>query len=334
MSNGLKDYGVLKGNVADFKDTSSKNHFQIKIDTDGQRENMFRVAVNVRSSEADSPDLLYYLDQNFKHPLLDRIGNFKAGFNPLDKSLNSGSLDYIRNNLFPVSDMKIIPATLPGPENDLVDLLEFYIQKAKLEKADVYIYGQRWFPKEAHDQYFDDIPDQGVHDTHMNQGNPHPGQFDQDNGIWQDGGLLLNYPKTQQWVALFLRFQSQSVHTDDHGNPLSETDTAVEPLYILAALINPMAQNDQGQEKVILFNPTDRAVSIEGWSIADLTKGKEPLRGAIPSGGVLNVNLSGKNVVLGNGGGIITLFNSKGVKVDGVSYTQKDAEQPGRWARF
>ena len=39
----------------------------------------------------------------------------------------------------------------------------------------------------------------------MNQGNDPTHQGD--DGVWQDGGLLFNFPKQDQWVAIFLRFQ-------------------------------------------------------------------------------------------------------------------------------
>ena len=55
----------------------------------------------------------------------------------------------------------------------------------------------------------------------MNQGNV--GQFVKDDGVWQDGGLILHFPSTDQWVGIFLAFQSQAWHTDDRtGHRLEE----------------------------------------------------------------------------------------------------------------
>jgi hypothetical protein len=39
-------------------------------------------------------------------------------------------------------------------------------------------------------------------------------------------------------------------------------------------------------------------------------------------------------VALSNRGGIITLLNSQGIKVHGVSYTRSQASQPGRTIPF
>ena len=47
----------------------------------------------------------------------------------------------------------------------------------------------------------------------MNQGNEKGHQ--QDNGVWQDGGLFLHFADENRWLAFFLAFQSQSFHTDD-----------------------------------------------------------------------------------------------------------------------
>lgn len=57
----------------------------------------------------------------------------------------------------------------------------------------------------------------------MNQGN-HP-NFKKDDGIWQDGGILIHFENENRWVGMFLAFQSQSWCTDDNGHanrPVSE----------------------------------------------------------------------------------------------------------------
>jgi uncharacterized protein YukJ len=57
----------------------------------------------------------------------------------------------------------------------------------------------------------------GVHDIHMNQGDP-PGIHQHDDGIWQDGGTIIEYPDGR--LAAFLtKFATQSLTTDDQGLP-------------------------------------------------------------------------------------------------------------------
>jgi uncharacterized protein YukJ len=59
----------------------------------------------------------------------------------------------------------------------------------------------------------------GIHDIHMNQGNPtnnHGG----DNGVWQDGALFIHLPGKGTWTAVFIAFQTESWSTDSAGNPV------------------------------------------------------------------------------------------------------------------
>ncbi|MNC77476.1 hypothetical protein D3C87_2083880 [compost metagenome] len=40
-----------------------------------------------------------------------------------------------------------------------------------------------------------------------------------ENGIFQDGCVLVHYTLENKWIAYFLAFQSQSWCTDNHGKP-------------------------------------------------------------------------------------------------------------------
>ncbi len=119
---------------------------------------------------------------------------------------------------------------------------------------------------------------------------------------------------------MFLKFQSQVVHTDDgSAEPiptpaLPEEETAVQ---IFAALVNPKT-DDAGHEAVYLLNTTDQDIPLAGWSIADKQKKKEALNGTIAAGAPLVVVLNGKGAQLSNEGGIITLLNKDGLKISGV----------------
>lgn len=81
----------------------------------------------------------------------------------------------------------------------------------------VYAFGEKWGPEKGKkDQYFKFVPGNGIHDIHMNQGNG--GKYKKDNGTYQDGGLVFQYPNGK-WQAFFFAFQSQTFDTDDRGNP-------------------------------------------------------------------------------------------------------------------
>src|SRR4051794_18158998 len=257
----LKKYGVLAGRVLDTRAEggSGSPHFQIRVrggDID------FRVAVNVLSQQSPS-ELLYAADEAFDHPVLKDLLDLPDGFSHLQSGPGQGAFDYIRGNLFDRESMHPLPATAPGPDNDLADKLHHYVDRVQADPAArLYAFGERWGPENGRaDKIFGFAPGNGVHDIHMNQGNS--GQFQRDDGVWQDGGLLLHFPAAQQWVAIFLAFQSQSWHTDDRtGRPLpglqavgplpgpGEPDHAVR---IVAALVNNAGSEPSG-ETVTLLN--------------------------------------------------------------------------------
>ena len=77
-----------------------------------------------------------------------------------------------------------------------------------------------------------------------------------------------------------------------------------------------------------LLNTSDRTLSLDGWQLADKQKAKMPLSGTLTPGAVMRIDIA-TPVTLSNKGGIISVLNSNGLKVDGVSYTREQANQPG-----
>jgi uncharacterized protein YukJ len=63
-----------------------------------------------------------------------------------------------------------------------------------------------------------DSSDLGVHDIHLNQGDP-LGQFQHLDGAWQDGAVLIERP-SGEIVAFLVKFQTQSLHTNSQGLPI------------------------------------------------------------------------------------------------------------------
>ncbi len=184
----------------------------------------------------------------------------------------------------------------------------------------------------------------------MNQGN-HP-DFRSQDGVWQDGGLLIQFPAAngapESWTAIFLKFQSQAWHTDDvHGHAIAgppppdppPTDPPIDPppdpppvepqgdVRIVAALVNPIGPGPEA-ETVTILNRTSEEISLDGWSLADRNKRKQPLGGSIAAGAARVIALS-QDVQLSNKGGIITLLNAAGLKIDGVSYTKAQTRPEG-----
>ena len=337
----LKNYGVLKGRPVGRRLAITSNaHYQVHLvseDTD------YRIAINVKS-KLEPSELEYLVDENFSYPILADLADLPLGFKELERKPGGLALDFIRGHLFDRTKMIPLPFDLPGADNDLNDKIDKYVQRAMSdESAYIYAFGEKWGPETIKDKIFGFLPGNGIHDIHMNQGKA--GKFAKDNGVWQDGGMLVHFPSENRWIGIFLKFQSQAWHSDDDlGQPI---DTLPSPIIgkpavksvevatveadyivrIVAALVSPVGE-DAGKETVTLLNASPDAIDLTGWSIADKLKNKHSLSGTVAAGASLVVTLP-QNVQLSKKGGLITLLNKQGLKVDGVSYTQQQAQREG-----
>jgi uncharacterized protein YukJ len=350
----LKSYGVLRGVVVDHQLASTANaHFQLHV-VDGATH--YRIAINVASQE-QPPELEYVMDSSFRHPILVAVAALPAGWSALEHGPGGAALDFIRGNLFDRSQLRTLPFDAPGPDNDLNEKLGVYARRAIADAdATIYAFGARWGPERGvADKAFGFEPGNGVHDIHMNQSNV--GRFARDNGVYQDGALLLHFPAQDQWVAIFLKFQSQTWHTDDAtgsqiggeaGTQTSgeagtqtggeagtqtngEAGTADGRVRIVAALVNGVQTPER--ELVTLLNTTAAAIDLDGWRLVDRDRRAMALAGTIGAGETLRVALT-PPVVLPNGGGVMSLLDAGGLKVDGVAYTRAQAAEPGRTIVF
>ena len=328
----LEHYGVLKGSVVEARreEDTDTPHYQVHVNADGTS---YRIAVNVKSQMSPS-ELLFLVDDRFQHPLTAGLPGLPHGFTELQREPGSLALDFIRGNLFDRLRLRPLPPNLPGPDNDLSDRVEHFVARASQEDdSEVYAFGERWGPEEDKpDKIFGFLPGNGIHDIHMNQGNdPH---FARDDGVWQDGALVFRFPSTDQWVALFLAFQSQAWHTDDNtGHAITEPGHVPGPaepdrvVRIVGALVNPIGPAPEA-ESITLLNASPEPVELAAWEIADRLKNKQSFTGTIAAGVTLTVPVQ-PPVQLGNRGGIITLLDDQGLKVDGVSYTEQQAQREG-----
>lgn len=220
----LERYAVLKGRPVDRRlATEDSPHYHIRVD-DGARDH--RIAINVRGSSW--PSLVeYVLDPDFEHVLTGQVAALPPGLTTVDAGLG---LDYVRQALFDRSHMRPLPATLPGPDNDLNEKIDGVVARAIAEPGStVYVFGEPFGPDPVADHIFGFMPSRGMHDVHMNQGSPE-GRFRGDNGIGQDGAVLVSFPQGR-WAALFLKFQSQAWHTHDvTGHPRQTLRQRQDPL--------------------------------------------------------------------------------------------------------
>jgi uncharacterized protein YukJ len=216
----LKNYGVLKGTVAGHLRDADDDHYQILVRAGSV---MHRIAVNVKSAAPKAPSTLRFTSlTKLPEAFVSGLGALKPGVTRLAPRPGGLALDYVRSGWFKPSAMKAVPPDVPGADNDLKDKMEGAVVKAMgLPGSLVYAFGEKWGPeKTVKDRYFRFLPGNGVHDIHMNQGNS--GKYRKDNGVWQDGGLVFQYPGASggRWLAFFLAFQSQSFKTDAAGHPV------------------------------------------------------------------------------------------------------------------
>jgi uncharacterized protein YukJ len=345
----LNHYSVLKGRpINNRAGSGAKPHYQVLVSAGGE---LHRIAINVRSGDGSFVE--YLVRSRFEHPITDKLEALEEGLHAVKSGPNGAALDYIRGNLGQPWEYQPLPPSVPGPDNDLNEKVDAYVQRAMAdEDATIYAFGEPWGPEEdKSDKYFGFKPGRGIHDIHANQGNP-PGRFAASNGVWQDGGLILHFPSSSQWVAVFLRFQTQSWHTDDTtGHSILEPDprfpTRPHPpigpndippfdvpdglVRIVGALVNDVSSPEH--ERVTILNTADVPVDLNGWTLKDKQKNAMPLAGVIAPGATRLIDVQAP-VALSNKGGIITLIDANGVKVHGVSYTKTQARQPGRTIPF
>ena len=201
------NYSVLKGDPQPGKVTGAHPHFRIPVKTDAGN---FTIDINVQSF--DNSEVLYAIIENFTPLSAVALLALPDGITKLRSEPGGLALDYVRETIgnapmITPDKMALLPI---GNGNSLHDQVETVVNQAiQDESGVVYAFGS---------SFADAGGASGIHDIHMNQGNP-PNNHSQDNGIWQDGALFVYLPSQNQWIAVFLAFQTQVWQTDDQGNP-------------------------------------------------------------------------------------------------------------------
>ena len=347
----IRKYGVWVAYPTSYEaernsDDSKSPHISLYFDdAPGAEKGQYRAAVNVKSISKESR-LVYWFIRNLDVPLLEYLQTLDVGFQALPSEEQHG-LDYIRGNLMVLSQGTLVQHDIPGENNDIIDYISPILDQAIAKSAKIFLFGEPF-------------PD-GIHDVHMNQGNE--GNFKRDNGVWQDGGIILAFPDGH-FEAIFLAFAIQKIHTDDNtGNPITSVDFATflagsvttppdvppeggkpstpekpvqdDAVFIKAALVNPEGPDNtpDGQpETVYLNNRTSSTVNLDGWAIVNRQRQKQELSGKLQP--LSDRAFPVPQCPLSNKGGTITLLNNSGLRVDGVSYTAQQAAREGNFIYF
>jgi uncharacterized protein YukJ len=222
----ITNYSVLAGKPTAGKVvTGSSTHYQITMQAPG---GPFTVAVNIQS--VDGSDVLYAIEENFTPPDEAGLTALPMGMTALKSEPGGLALDYVRSTvdgqpMITKSQMTLLPQMQAQAKGGSAEAQMIQRAKAKaLENAVITLLNMTIADKDGviyafGSAYADSGKTDGIHDIHMNQGNPannHGG----DNGVWQDGALMIHLPSKGTWTAVFIAFQTESWSTDLAGNPV------------------------------------------------------------------------------------------------------------------
>ncbi|GFF26696.1 uncharacterized protein YukJ [Aspergillus udagawae] len=353
----IDDYGVWKAYPVHYvvehdEDDSRSPHLSLYYDDSGKYRKegtegnlrrtgkeitgLFRAAINIKSGDKNDSHLVYWVDHDFnQHPIIDRLRVLEPGFHLLEDTKPSPDgprIDFIRSNLFNVNSGRVLPHDVEGPDNDIIDVLEPEVRQAIEHRAEVYVFGSRFNTRD------------GIHDVHMNQGNK--GHWKEDDGIFQDGALLIHFTNPDRWVGVFLGFASQAAHTDDRtGHAISSEswsdylsdqrgDTGLIENSVAIKEANIKSPGPGGpterRESVTLTNLTSKPLSLSTWQIHNSAGQIQVLPPNAALDAMATKAFEIPHCHLSTHGDTITLVNEYGLKVDGVSYSAGQAKPEGQ----
>jgi uncharacterized protein DUF2278 len=220
----LPAYGVLVGTLNYFTrdnltPTGSFRQGTLHVDTPaGQYEG----AVHVLTPSGVK--VQYRLIHHLNHLPLTPVLGLPAGWRPLASTRYSGAIDYVRSPIFTGRPASSFFSFWLFPTDSLIGRFLRWLESLRhpwidstgdnaldaletqlLGSVRVFIFGA---PASS---------GLSVRDIHLNQGDP-SGSFQHLDGIWQDGGVLIERPSGE--IAAFLtKFATQSLHTNSLGQP-------------------------------------------------------------------------------------------------------------------
>ena len=230
------EYCMFKGrliNAAPFQPVyPGSPHYVMSVN--GPDGSGFKIVFNSASTEPGidgNNEVYFYADLNFGDPVTDKLSALPAGlhtsnFPRLDYWQDRSLLDLRRMRPVPYKDENGDHTDVNDIINDVLTIdttknpqsLPYDNGSGNIHNRDfytptdasvtIYGFGFLFLPKED-----------GLHETHMNQGNP-KGRHFKENGAFQDGAVIIE--RSDGFAALFTAFQTQFLPTDAQGNPVSD----------------------------------------------------------------------------------------------------------------
>ena len=221
----ITNYSVLAGDPVSGKVvTGSSTHYQITMNAPG---GPFTVAVNIQS--VDGSEVLYAIEEGFTPPDEAGLLALPMGMTSLKSAPGGLALDFVRSQIngkpmITQQQMTLLPQVQAKGLNEQERMLN-RARAGALQNAVVTLLNMTIADKDGviyafGSAYADGGEVDGIHDIHMNQGNPAKGGHSGDNGAWQDGALFIHLPSKGTWTAVFIAFQTESWNTDANGNPV------------------------------------------------------------------------------------------------------------------
>jgi uncharacterized protein YukJ len=340
------NYNCLRGKLHAFAPAApaTNPHLWVVLSEGGRQ---WFATINIRSDK-DAPNdpvgksyLYYLIDTDFRHPIVPTILARPEGLSPVQRDYASGALDFQRGNLFDPRLMRVLPAQ--GEAGDsLVHRLQANFQIAAAANADIFFYGNAFRKDNPHqtDAAFGYTPTTpfGLDNVHMTQGDSRAIDLRvHENGVWHDGACFIWDENARRMTAVFLAFQAQAWHTDENGEPVEGVTGAEPPRYDFAnglgapiapptriAEITSAHRGADGAGSVAVTNMSGAPLDLSGWSVIADAEANIPLSASSLAAGA-TTSLSLAPGVLVDEGGILTLRDARGLRVDGVAYQGGDA---------
>jgi hypothetical protein len=194
-------YGVNVGPLHDYDlvnpDTGKWPHYHVRLS--GPNGLIMDSAINLKSLAEVQ---IEYRRRQFSinNPLFASVVALADGQHTLAQTSSSGALDYVRHG-----GITGTAGWTLQTGNNLIGELDALLNGVER----LYIFGATY------------STGVGVHDVHMNQGDP-AGDYQPLDGIWQDGGVLAQYGGAQPRLEILqIKFETQSLYTDDQGLPIN-----------------------------------------------------------------------------------------------------------------
>lgn len=197
----VSKYGVCKGYIRSWNLPDNGSHAELQLEALGRP--IIIAAVNVVSQSSES-ELVYWLDRRYSQSQLStQLSDLDHGVHA-DSRDQVPALDLLRGCSVKFDEAIVVPHYCEGESHGILDELTKVVSDAIANRAIIYVFG-----------YFGD-GNRYLYNIHMNQGSS--GYFQHENGIFQDGGILIEF-LDGHWEAIFIAFASQALVTDEDGQP-------------------------------------------------------------------------------------------------------------------